>query len=253
MRRSVAGLGSAPRSWFGARLGLRYACRANLPTKPDLAERCSLVNVGRFPVLAERRYGGLDDLVFDPFAGSVEPLVFGLQGRELVKHVAAFRHVGESTETICVTPSAQPTVMRNGLRKLLRNRSRNWRSALLPSLSDLYRANLGRIYVLLLDTGEFKVGYTQNIRSRINLISGDLRRRRYGPTRIVDGWYSCEYRGYKASETRLIAFCLEHFGDPTQGAEVFKGDFARTVTFAERLVGEAYFAEVASDAQVAAA
>jgi hypothetical protein len=109
----------------------------------------------------------------------------------------------------------------------------------LPRLAELDRQDLGRIYALLFDNGEFKVGQTLNIRSRVNTIAGDLRRRRFGGDEIIDGWYSQEHEGYRQNEVRLLAFCVERCGPPTFGLEIFSGDFEPVVRFAEEITAAA--------------
>ncbi len=109
----------------------------------------------------------------------------------------------------------------------------------MPRLSDLNADPNGRIYVVQLDSGEFKVGQTQNVRSRIGSLRAEFRNFLHPPRRIVDGWYSHEHVGYRQNEVRLISFCIERFGAPTSGVEMFRGDFEAAVAFGEEITSPA--------------
>jgi hypothetical protein len=103
----------------------------------------------------------------------------------------------------------------------------------LPHLAQLNNQPAGRIYVLLLDNGLFKVGKSFNFRTRLGQLRGEIRR--FQKAEVVDGWYSAEHESYHASEVRLMAFCMEKFGGPVSGAEIFEGEYAAAVAHAEQL------------------
>lgn len=106
----------------------------------------------------------------------------------------------------------------------------------LPKLADLHQQPAGRVYVLLLDSGRFKVGKSFNLRSRLTQVRSEIRS--FQRAEVIDGWYSLEHETYHASEVRLLAFCLERFGAPVYGAEVFEGDYDAAVAQAERITAE---------------
>ena len=110
----------------------------------------------------------------------------------------------------------------------------HWKDVNLPNIAELDRYAEGCIYVLRLDTGEFKIGRTVNVRSRIGSLRTALSRH-HTPRFIVDGWYSREHAAFVRTEAQLIAYCVETFGGPTFGAEIFAGDYDRAVAHAERL------------------
>jgi hypothetical protein len=109
----------------------------------------------------------------------------------------------------------------------------------LPRLSELDRQTTGWIYVLAFNSGEFKIGKTFNLRGRIGQLKSELRRRTHSPAEVVDGWYSLEHHGYQINELHLLSFCMETFGAPTYGAEVFMGDFNLAIARAEELTANA--------------
>jgi hypothetical protein len=102
----------------------------------------------------------------------------------------------------------------------------------LPHLAEWTSLGTGHIYVLGFEDGQIKVGRSQQPRVRIRTLRAKARRE---GGLLVEGWFSEEHANWRLTEIRMIAFCLETFGDPIHGIETFAGDYVAVLAYAQSL------------------